>query len=107
MAPVDTGGAAPLTVEVSRDRTEPVLRLRGELDISSLAILHDALDTVLDDRPTGLVFDLEDLQFMDSSGLAELLRAAVATSVRLRQPSQIVRRVIQLTGVAGLLPIEP
>jgi anti-anti-sigma factor len=81
--------------------------LTGELDLSSIGVLQEALDPLLEGKPPRLVFDLGALRFMDSSGLAEVLRTATATSVELRNPSKIVRRVIELTGVSGILPIQP
>ena len=45
---------------------------------------------------------------MDSSGIALLLQiAAKAQSVELRQPSALVRRMIEATGLADVLHMEP
>ena len=53
-------------------------------------------------------FDLSALEFMDSSGIALLLRVAAKTqTVRLLQPSPLVRRLIEATGLSDVLQIDP
>ena len=84
-----------------------VLALRGELDVSSAATVRDEVTAALAESPDALVFDLAGLTFMDSSGIAILLVAAKAVPVRLRRPSPAVARLIELTGLTRVLPIEP
>jgi anti-anti-sigma factor len=44
---------------------------------------------------------------MDSAGIAVLIRAAAnVNAIHLRDPSPIVRRLIEVTGLSGVLPIE-
>ena len=54
------------------------------------------------------MFDLTDVTFMDSSGLAVLLEArGRAADVALHDPSPIVRRIVEASGVAASFTIEP
>jgi anti-sigma B factor antagonist len=53
-----------------------VLRVAGEVDLASVAVLDAALDEVLDRRPDHLVVDLTDLTFCSARGFATLARAA-------------------------------
>lgn len=53
-----------------------VLRVAGEVDLTSVAVLDAALDDVLDRRPDHLVVDLTGLVFCSSRGLAAVARAA-------------------------------
>ncbi len=107
------GIAAPgdpdLSVEIEEADGEVVVRVEGEIDTTSAERLEDALRPVLDrSAPPALVFDLAQLAFMDSSGIAVLLRAATrAASVRLRSPSRIIREVVRATGLGDVLTIEP
>jgi anti-anti-sigma factor len=58
-----------------------------------------------DDR---IAFDVGELEFMDSSGIALLVSAArQARRVELRHPTPIVRRLIELTGLTELLLMTP
>jgi anti-anti-sigma factor len=53
------------------------------------------------------VFDLSSLRFMDSSGIALLLRAREQVGdVVVRNPSAVIQRIIEATGLGDTLPIE-
>jgi anti-anti-sigma factor len=97
-----------LTVERSSDvNGDPILTLDGELDISTADTFRQAVETVLDDNPTRLVFDLTALNFMDSSGIAVMVYAANKVSeIELRHPSTIIRRVVEATGLAEILRLD-
>lgn len=104
---MSTGGE--LNVSVDEDAAATVVRLRGELDLSSVTELENRLAPVLArvDLRT-VVFDLAELTFIDSSGLAVLVKTAGAgKQVRLRRPSALVQEVIAVTGLDGVLPAEP
>lgn len=102
-----TGQDSPI-VEVERsdgDRTEHV-RITGEVDISNVHRLQEELAQVTARRPKQVIFDLSGLRFIDSSGLAQLAEVAqLVGHVEVRQPSDIVRRVIEITGLADVLHI--
>ena len=64
------------TIEV---RQEPVIdgvvvRLRGEADVDSGERLEAALDPVAAGRPFAVVFDLSELEFINSMALGALVR---------------------------------
>lgn len=83
-----------------------VLAVRGELDVSSAADVRPEVTAAVAESPTRIVFDLSGLHFMDSSGLAILLVAAKSVPVSLRHPSPAIVRLVELTGLSGVLPIE-
>lgn len=106
MGPV--GEQAPLHVEVDEDADGPVIVITGELDISNVASVQAAIDLVLVDRPTYVRFDTSGLTFIDSSGIAVFVRAAKAVDrVRLVNPSRIVCRVVEISGLASTLIGSP
>lgn len=98
-----------VTVGSNPDGT-PVLALAGQLDLATAASLEDAF-TTLETPGTGpvdVVIDMRDLTFMDSTGLTVLLLAVRrGYAVRLRQPRDLIRRLVALTGLSETLPIEP
>jgi anti-anti-sigma factor len=58
-----------------------VLRVAGEVDLESFAVLDAALDDVLERRPDHLIVDLTGLVFCSSRGIAAIARTArVATA---------------------------
>jgi len=108
MARVDTGKGSSVAVEAMTDRTgAQVVKLIGEIDISNADALEEKLDQVVGHGTERLVFDLGSLAFMDSSGIAMLIRITgrVAT-FEIRNPSPVVRRIIECTGLDAVLPIE-
>jgi anti-sigma B factor antagonist len=96
-APADSAqnGAAP-----------HVIKIIGELDVSNAHRLRALLDDITTPAPT-VVIDMSELAFMDSSGLTVMLEAARrGASVVLRQPSPVVRRLVEITGLTDVLRIE-
>ena len=91
-------------VDVEDDGTLLVLRLHGELDLVSVAVVEETLD-----RHRGrqaLVVDLRELDFMDSSGLRmiiELRNKSDGASVAFMAPPERVGRVLDMTGVRAKL----
>jgi anti-sigma B factor antagonist len=86
----------------------PVIKLSGEIDMSNVDSLRSAIDPIVEQTYARVDFDLGALEFMDSSGIALLLRvAAKAGSVRLLDASPIVRRLIEATGLSDVLQIVP
>jgi anti-anti-sigma factor len=72
----------------------------------------ERVQSVIGDVITGgtkrLIVETSELQFMDSSGLALLASVArKVPEVELRDPSPIVRRLVDLTGLAEILIVTP
>ncbi len=81
-----------------------VLSVSGELDVSNAETLESAIAQVCEGRPEELVFDLRELSFMDSAGIALLHGGARRVpNVRLRDPTPAVRRVVEVTGLTTVL----
>jgi len=85
-----------------------VIQLAGEIDISNAANVQEAVDQAAEPGAEHLVFDLGQLEFIDSSGLAVLLAVARRVPrVQLRNPSPFLQRVLEVTGLSATLPTEP
>jgi anti-anti-sigma factor len=94
--------------ELSGADGELILAVSGEVDLSSVDGLRAAVERAIRHAPRTLVFELSDLDFMDSSGIAVLLTAAEQIgAVELRNPSEIIRRVIVLSGLTDVLRMAP
>ncbi|GAB3350407.1 STAS domain-containing protein [Modestobacter lapidis] len=93
---VSTGTGGSLMVE-----------LAGELDLASLPDVAAPLDGLLARRPQPVVLELTDLTFLDSSGVAVLVRIANHfQQVRTRSATEPVRRVIEVLGLAGRFGLD-
>lgn len=88
-----------------------VIRLSGELDVSSTAGVRAVVDAlVIDEARVHLVVDLTEVTFMDSSGLGALVRAqrrcrGLRGSFAVVCPDGPVLRVITLTGLLRVLRV--
>jgi anti-sigma B factor antagonist len=84
-----------------------IVILSGELDSSNAASLQERMAAITAQHPQRLIFDLTGLRFMDSAGIAVLISAATQLdSVSVRNPSPIIRRVLETTGLSSVLAIE-
>jgi anti-sigma B factor antagonist len=102
--------AEPPTVQIDMhlDPTgAQVVVLAGELDSSNAASLKERVASIPPQPAQRLIFDLTGLRFMDSAGIAVLIGvAAQASGVSLRNPSPIIRRVLEATGLSSVFSIE-
>ena len=106
MAELSEGATAHVEL-VGRTDEATTIAISGEIDISNDERVRSAIERCLDPRPNRLVIDLRDLSFMDSSGIAVLLRAASDIDrVELHHATRAVRRIIETTGIDGVLHLE-
>jgi anti-sigma B factor antagonist len=107
----DTTDAA-FTVEATSDPDGgPVLVVHGDVDLLTAPQLEEHLTAVVDDDITTLVLDLAHVGFIDSSGVRAIITGHRALEQRsialvLRSPSTAARRLLELTGLDGVLTIE-
>jgi anti-anti-sigma factor len=103
----DAGAFRPPRFDVvtSEEEGAVVLHLSGELDLVSEPILAAALARA-DGNPVRI--ELQDLAFMDSTGLRALLSAAREVNrLELRGPLQApVKRLLELTQTIAILPFK-
>ena len=98
-----------LTVRVEQDGEALVIRLAGELDLSTTQTLEAELRRAINDATSEVILDLAGLSFIDSSGLRLLVIATAHSQangdrLRMLRGSAPVERVIQLSGLDGSLP---
>lgn len=92
----------------SRLETEGILaHFAGELDVASVESIRDDLDALLASAEEPLEVDLSRLTFMDSSGIAVLVRLSNHFSeMRVSNASSIVTRAIEVLGLSERLGLE-
>jgi stage II sporulation protein AA (anti-sigma F factor antagonist) len=106
--PTADDGHPLATVEHWAEAHGQTVKISGELDIASVESVRRVLDDVTATRPAALVFDLSELRFIDSSGITLLLvTAREVGTVHMRNPTPAVRRVVEITGLGEVLPVEP
>jgi anti-anti-sigma factor len=99
-------------VEGERQGTICLVRVHGEIDLSNAHEVSSAIGTVMGQETRWLVVDLSEITYLDSSGIALLLRLAERLQTRRRQLHLVVprgspvRRVLVFTGLPRVIPVE-
>jgi anti-sigma B factor antagonist len=99
----------PFDIESDFDGLKARLRVSGELDISTVPQLQEAVETALARGSRELVVDLGELAFVDSSWLREFIvldeRArAEGWDFGLHRPSEAAMAVFRVSGMEDNLP---
>jgi anti-sigma B factor antagonist len=101
--------AGHLTMRSEREGVVHTIRVQGELDLATVGDLDRELVRVESTDALSIVLDLSGLQFMDSTGVRLLISAharsrADSNRLTLLRGPKAVQRVLELTGILGLLP---
>jgi anti-sigma B factor antagonist len=104
----------PIAFEIIRepDVSPPCLRLNGEMDLRAATDLREALLNALTEGSGTILLDLEKLTFIDSTIISVLIMArkradSANGEVRLRNLPSRIQRILSITGIESLFPIEP
>ena len=95
---------------MSREATRTRVRLRGELDIATAGAVAKRL-AVLRERHESVLLDLDELTFIDASGIRLVVDAAEASrrdgwAFAVTHGSWAVRRVLKLLELDKHLPYD-
>jgi len=113
---VDARGIKPPSVHAVTNRGTAdgilVLGLEGEFDLAAAPALREELDAACAGGGRGVVLDMSEVTFVDSSALRELLRGDHALQARgarlvLAAVNPSVARLLELTRTTGLLAAAP
>ena len=93
------------------DTGRAVLVVSGAIDVQSRDALLTAARASLESDAPGLVLDLADVTFMDSTGIGALVELGhdaedADVSFALRDPSARVTRILTMTGLGEAWPTE-
>jgi anti-sigma B factor antagonist len=90
-----------------------VIAVRGELDMNTAPELERKLDEALADSGASIVLDLSECEFIDSTGIALIVRAWQRLDgdggegrLALCCVNHQVRRLLEITGVEGSISIH-
>ncbi|MGY1737256.1 STAS domain-containing protein [Geodermatophilus sp. SYSU D00684] len=98
---------AELTVDVSADGRPLRIGLAGELDLAALPDVQPALNRLLAHDRQPACIDLGALTFLDSTGVAVLVRLANHFApVEVVRATPAVRRVVQVLGLGARLGLD-
>jgi anti-sigma B factor antagonist len=100
-----------LSLTTKRSGSRAVVHVKGDLDAFSAPSLEAEVAHLVAGNTRDVVFDLSATGFLDSSGLRALLvaeRSVLDTggTITLRDPSEPVQRLLEITGLSDHFPVE-
>jgi anti-anti-sigma factor len=101
-----------LSIAVERTAAEAVVRLAGEIDMSTVQRLSKVVgDMLANEPPPRVVLDLSEVTFCDSQGLGTLVvlsrkAGLVQSHLVLTNVGDFLLRVLDITGLRGALMIN-
>lgn len=99
-----------LNISTERDGDICIVKLEGEVDVYTAPRLKEKLVELLDDGCISIIVDLEQVAFIDSSGLGVLVGALRRArekggAVRLVCTREGVLKIFRITGLDKVFPI--
>lgn len=109
-----TTGPGPLErfeVTVGFVDDQPVVGVRGEVDLVTAPVLGALVDALIGGGHRSLVVDLGGVDFMSASGLNVIAAGAghlgrIGGGLALRSPSAVVSRMLAVTGLSEVVRVE-
>jgi anti-anti-sigma factor len=97
-----------LYVETRQDGGGPIIIVVGQFDMSGTEVFWAHVSQAVEARPVSITVEARGLTFIDSSGLAALVRAREAATeagvtFRVSEPSPLLRRIAEICGLEDLL----
>jgi anti-anti-sigma factor len=105
---------APFEVKVGDlEHGARTISVRGELDLSTAPELEGPLEQVLENGDGSVLIDLSSCEFIDSTGIALIVRAwqrldgdGASHSLVICSDNEQVRRVLEITGLELSIPVH-
>ena len=102
--------SSPFGVTIEQHESAVHLLLTGELDISTAQRLEDDLRRVEAERPELIVLDLQELAFLDSTGLRLMIMADARAReegrrLAIMRANEMIQRVLRLTRLDERLDV--
>jgi anti-sigma B factor antagonist len=100
------GQRTDIDLVVACDDAQAVVRVSGELDLSTAPALEQQLNELVEGGARKVFVNLAELTFIDARGLTALVRGAEQLrrqegGMHVCSPSPTVRRVLAITGLDG------
>jgi anti-anti-sigma factor len=107
--PSESSGQTGLRIDAGREGDTHTIRLSGELDLDNAERLDQALLEAEESDANLILLDVDDLRFIDSTGLRVILRATrragrTGDRLRLTRGRGYVADMFRLTALDRTLP---
>ena len=100
-----------LNLSVQSHSDHALIQVGGEVDLATCPQLQAVLAELVDRGFHQLILDLEQVSFLDCAGIGVLVEARRRVhkhrgSLKLVRPRPLVRRVLEVTGMTAVFPID-
>ena len=98
-----------MTIEIKKNAAETTLEVAGRLDTIAAPVLDKTINEDIEGTKD-LILDLKGVEYISSAGLRVLLTAQkkmeLIGSMKVRNVSVAVMKILEMTGFADILVIE-
>ena len=93
-----------MQIEIETKGTVPVVHLNGEVDIYTCPQLNKALNQIYEDGSKNLIVDLENVHYIDSTGLGTIAHVAKKIATREGEIGIISTKpqIVKIFEISGL-----
>ena len=103
-------GRMDLDVETSNVEGGSVVTLRGEIDVYTAPRLREAITELVDDDATNIVLDMQQVDFLDSTGLGVLVGGLKRAKTKdgtlaIVATQQKILKIFDITGLNKVFPM--
>lgn len=103
-------GRMDLDVETSNVERGSVVTLRGEIDVYTAPRLREAITELVDDDATNIVLDMQQVDFLDSTGLGVLVGGLKRAKTKdgtlaIVATQQKILKIFDITGLNKVFPM--
>jgi anti-anti-sigma factor len=98
-------------VQLEHDGDVVIAHVSGEIDLATAPVIGDQLSDAVPNQALGLVIDLTETSYLDSSGISLIFDLAERLRRRQQQLRLVVpegapmRRVLRIVDAAGSIPV--
>ncbi|MFC4779552.1 STAS domain-containing protein [Paenibacillus sp. GCM10023252] len=95
-------------IEVQQSEAAHILHIAGELDLAAAQEFRAALDSVVHDTSKTLILDVQELRYIDSTGIGIIvsvikIRDEINAPLAVRNIPTGIRRLFDMTGISGFI----
>jgi anti-sigma B factor antagonist len=94
------------SVEIDNKNSLPIIRVKGEIDVYTCTKLNTSLQEVIQTGAKTIVLNLENIQYIDSTGLGTIAHAArevqhAEGKILVVCPKPQVRKIFEISGLTS------
>jgi len=94
------------SVEIDNKNSLPIVRVKGEIDVYTCSKLNASLQEVIQAGAKSIVLNLENIQYIDSTGLGTIAHAAREVQqsegkILVVCPKPQVRKIFEISGLTS------